>query len=196
MKTAIAISPMMRNALSVAKIPLAAVTASQMRRIAPRIVPMIRPMPPVCARRPWLAAVAPAAWHARPGRQGAPAGTGGVGPDRPRIVVELSGDLGRLRPSVDAALYRLAQESITNARRHARHASCIRVLVSGEPDLVRLTVADDGHPVPPGSRPSSGFGLIGMAERARLLGGTLDAGPNRNRGWTVHAVLPTAGGRS
>jgi signal transduction histidine kinase len=116
--------------------------------------------------------------------------------DRPHIVVELSGDLGRLRPSVDAALYRLAQESITNARRHARHASCIRVLVSGEPDLVRLTVTDDGHPVPPGSRPSSGFGLIGMAERARLLGGTLDAGPNRNRGWTVHAVLPTAGGPS
>jgi signal transduction histidine kinase len=116
--------------------------------------------------------------------------------DRPHIVVELSGDLDRLRPSVNAALYRLAQESITNARRHARHASCVRVLVSGEPDLVRLTVADDGDPVPPGSRPSSGFGLIGMAERARLLGGTLDAGPNRNRGWTVHAVLPRAGGRS
>ena len=50
MKTAIAISPMMANVLSVAKIPPAAVTASQMARIAPRIVVMIRPMYPVC---PW-----------------------------------------------------------------------------------------------------------------------------------------------
>jgi hypothetical protein len=50
MKTAIAIGPMMRNVLSVAKIPPAAMTASQMARTAPRIVPMIRPMSPVCAR--------------------------------------------------------------------------------------------------------------------------------------------------
>src|SRR5271155_1921400 len=52
MKTAIAISPTMRNVLNVAKIPPAAVTASQTARIAPRIIPMIRPMSPVCARRP------------------------------------------------------------------------------------------------------------------------------------------------
>jgi signal transduction histidine kinase len=116
--------------------------------------------------------------------------------DRPRIVVELSGDLVRLRPSADAALYRLAQESITNALRHARHTTCIRVCVSGEPDCVRLVVRDDGDAVPTGARPSPGFGLLGMAERAKLLGGTLEAGPNRNGGWTVHAVLPRAGGRS
>src|SRR5260370_38695882 len=53
MKTAIAISPMRRNVLSVATIPPAAVTASHMTRIAPRIVPMIRPMSPVCARCLW-----------------------------------------------------------------------------------------------------------------------------------------------
>jgi signal transduction histidine kinase len=114
----------------------------------------------------------------------------------PRIVVEISGDLDRLRPSTDAALYRLAQESITNALRHARHATCIRVCVSGEPDCVRLAVHDDGDAVQPGTRPSSGFGLIGMAERAKLLGGTLEAGPNHNGGWAVHAVLPRAGGGS
>ncbi len=51
MKTAIAISPVMRNVLSVAKIPPAAMKASQMARIAPRIVHMIRPMHPVCAQR-------------------------------------------------------------------------------------------------------------------------------------------------
>ena len=50
MKTAIAISPMMRNVLSVATIPAAAVTARHMARIAPMIVPMIRPMSPVCRR--------------------------------------------------------------------------------------------------------------------------------------------------
>jgi signal transduction histidine kinase len=113
--------------------------------------------------------------------------------DRPQIVVELSGDLDRLRPSADAALYRLAQESITNALRHARHATCVCVCVCGEPDCVRLTVADGGDAVPSGFRPSSGFGLIGMAERATLLGGTFEAGPNRDRGWTVRAVLPRAG---
>jgi len=116
--------------------------------------------------------------------------------DRTHVDVELSGDLDGLRPSVDAALYRLAQESITNALRHARHATRIRVTVHGEDDCVRLTVGDDGDPGPFDPRSSSGFGLIGMAERAKLLGGTLDAGPNRNRGWTVQAVLPRGRGGS
>ena len=110
--------------------------------------------------------------------------------DRPQVDVELSGDLDGLRPSVDAALYRLAQESITNALRHARHATRIRVTVHGDDDCVRLTVGDDGDAGAFDPRSTSGFGLIGMAERAKLLGGTLDAGPNRNRGWTVQAVLP------
>jgi hypothetical protein len=55
MKTAIAISAMMRNVLSVAKIPPATVMTSQMARIALRIVPMIRPIYLVCARLPWQA---------------------------------------------------------------------------------------------------------------------------------------------
>ena len=112
--------------------------------------------------------------------------------DRPCVEVELSGDLHGLRPSVDATLYRLAQESITNAVRHARHATRIRVTVRGDNDCVRLTVGDDGDPGSFDAR-SSGFGLIGMAERAKLLGGTLEAGPSRNRGWTVQAVLPRTG---
>ncbi|MCU1485957.1 MAG: putative two-component system sensor kinase, partial [Actinomycetia bacterium] len=107
-----------------------------------------------------------------------------VAGDRPHVDVELSGDLDGLRPSVDATLYRLAQESITNAVRHARHATRIEVRVHGEDDCVRLTVGDDGDAGAFDARSSAGFGLIGMAERAKLLGGTLDAGPNRNRGWT------------
>ena len=62
----------------------------------------------------------------------------------PHVAVELSGDLEGLRPSLDATLYRLAQESITNAVRHARHATRIQVTVRGEPACVRLTVGDDG----------------------------------------------------
>jgi signal transduction histidine kinase len=112
--------------------------------------------------------------------------------ERPRVEVELSGDLDGLRPSVDAAIYRLAQESITNAVRHARHATRVQVAVRGEPDCVRMTVHDDGDPGPFDPRTATGFGLVGMAERAKLLGGTLEAGPNRSRGWTVTAVLPRA----
>ena len=113
---------------------------------------------------------------------------------RPQVDVELRGDLAGLRPSVDAALYRLAQESITNAVRHARHATRVLVTVRGEEDCVRLTVGDDGDSVPFDPDSTSGFGLIGMAERSKLLGGTLRAGPDPHRGWTVEAVLPRGGG--
>ncbi|MEZ0448238.1 sensor histidine kinase [Cellulomonas sp. ICMP 17802] len=108
----------------------------------------------------------------------------------PRVELALVGDLDDLRPAVGVALYRLAQESITNALRHARHASLIDVRVEGGDDCVRLTVVDDGDaPV----RGGSGYGIVGMTERAALLGGTLDAGPGAERGWTVAAVLPREG---
>ena len=61
---------------------------------------------------------------------------------------ELAGDLDGLRPLVGAAIYRIAQESITNAVRHARHATRIDVRVTGETDCVRLTVRDDGDAPP------------------------------------------------
>ena len=109
----------------------------------------------------------------------------------PQIEVDLAGDLTDLRPSVDAAVYRLAQEAITNAVRHARMATVVRVRVCGEHDHVRLTVDDDGQGTVAGAAP--GFGLVGMAERVKLLGGTLEAGPGTGRGWTVTAVLPRHG---
>ena len=113
--------------------------------------------------------------------------------DLPRVNVELSGDLSALRPSVEAAIYRLAQESITNAVQHARHATAINVCVAGDDESVRLTVHDDGDASLPDTSSSSGYGLVGMAERVTLLGGTLEAGPSPDRGWTVNAVLPRAG---
>ena len=58
------------------------------------------------------------------------------------------------------------------------------------PSFVRLHVDDDGDPALAQTAPESGFGLIGMVERATLLGGTCRAGPRLGRGWTVDATLP------
>jgi signal transduction histidine kinase len=105
------------------------------------------------------------------------------------VDVDLSGDLDDLGPSVGAALYRIAQESITNAVRHARAATRVDVRVTGDADCVRLTIRDDGEGSPTGL---VGYGLVGMTERAALLGGSFEAGPGPDRGWTVEAVLPRA----
>jgi len=112
--------------------------------------------------------------------------------DGPRVHIDRSGDLDDLAPSVDAAIYRIAQESVTNAVRHAARATRIDVCVAGDVDLVRVTITDDGEASVNG-RSAGGYGLVGMAERATLLGGTLDAGPDADRGWRVDAVLPKVG---
>jgi signal transduction histidine kinase len=114
------------------------------------------------------------------------------GQTRPCVEVMLAGDLGDLTPAVGAAIYRLAQESITNARRHARNATRVTVAVTGDADQVRLTVDDDGSPRTT-SRAPGGYGLVGMRERAALLGGTFHAGPTAGRGWRVEANLPRTG---
>jgi signal transduction histidine kinase len=113
--------------------------------------------------------------------------------DGPRVDVQLAGDLDDLRPLVGAAVYRIAQESITNAVRHARHATRIDVRVTGDRDCIRLSVRDDGDAATPAADRSSGYGLLGMTERAALLGGRLEASPNDDSGWTVTAVLPRDG---
>ncbi|MFI7060653.1 sensor histidine kinase [Kribbella sp. NPDC050124] len=113
--------------------------------------------------------------------------------ERPRVEVEVSGDLGDLGPAVGAAIYRIAQEAVTNAVRHARHATRIDVRLTSYDGSVRLTVRDNGEAT---SRNPGGYGLVGMTERATLLGGTLAAGPDPDRGWSVDVVLPRkAGGR-
>lgn len=109
--------------------------------------------------------------------------------DWPRVDVRLSGDLDGLPPAVSAALYRIAQEAVTNAMRHARNATRISVEVGGDAHRVQLTVHDDGDTVPTGTH-TPGYGLLGMTERTSLLGGDLRAGPDPDGGWTVEATLP------
>ena len=111
--------------------------------------------------------------------------------DRPAVDVKTSGDVDGLPPAVGTAIYRLAQESITNARRHARHATRIEVDVAVEEASVRLRVSDDGEPSAIRAAAAPGYGLVGMIERAALLDGSCEAGPAPGGGWTVTAVLPT-----
>ncbi|MCA2227016.1 sensor histidine kinase [Nonomuraea aurantiaca] len=117
----------------------------------------------------------------------------GPGHSGPSVDVEISGDVDDLPPSVGAAIYRLAQESVTNARRHARHATRIQVRLSADDTSVHLRVSDDGDSSLKRPARSQGYGLIGMIERADLLGGTCVAGPDPDRGWTVTAILPRTG---
>ncbi len=110
---------------------------------------------------------------------------------RPIVEVAVTGDVSLVPPAVDAVLYRIAQESLTNAVRHAREATRVDIGVRREGGVVVLRVSDDGRP-PSGSPRLPGFGLQGMSERAQLLGGSLTAGPGPERGWVVEAVLPAA----
>lgn len=111
----------------------------------------------------------------------------------PEVDVRIDGAVDDLPKSVGTAIYRLTQESVTNARRHARHATRIEVRVTVGDSSVRLRVSDDGDTGNLRGTSPQGHGLIGMTERAGLLGGKCEAGPNPGRGWTVTAVLPLTG---
>jgi signal transduction histidine kinase len=105
----------------------------------------------------------------------------------PPVDVQLTGVLDDLGPAVGAAVFRIVQESLTNALRHARHATHIVVRVVGDDRQVRFTVTDDGDP---GTSRVPGYGVVGMTERATLLGGTVSIGPGPDRGWVVDGILP------
>jgi signal transduction histidine kinase len=97
--------------------------------------------------------------------------------------------VGEAPPAVGAAAYRIVQEALTNAVRHAGPEPSISVELYEKQGALRLSVADDGSG-PGAGAGNPGFGLIGMRERARSVGGTLDAGPRPAGGFEVLAVLP------
>lgn len=111
-------------------------------------------------------------------------------------TVDLSvvGDAHEVGSTVEAAVYRIVQESITNARTHAQGATRIGVEVVVSDEAVEVTVSDDGRPGRLDGRDrGSGYGLVGMRERVQLLGGSLKAGPAPQGGWIVRASIPRTG---
>lgn len=104
--------------------------------------------------------------------------------------LEVQGDLGRLDPDGQVVVYRVVQEALSNARRHA-DAERVAVVVrtSGDEMLVRIT--DDGRGFAPGSV-TAGLGLVGMQERARLAGGRVAVDSAPGRGTVVELRLPCA----
>ncbi|NTW42187.1 MAG: hypothetical protein HGA44_20300 [Cellulomonadaceae bacterium] len=87
------------------------------------------------------------------------------------------------------AVYRIVQESLTNALRYAPATALVDVTISRSPSSVEVVVTDTGAGALVVDQGGAGHGLVGMRERVEVYGGTVTAGPWRG-GWRVHAVLP------
>jgi signal transduction histidine kinase len=114
----------------------------------------------------------------------------GFEPTGLRVAVTLSGRQRTVPTTVDVTAYRIVQEALTNVHKHA-DADAARVEVAYLPDRLTITVDDDGPArVRAASGPGDGFGLIGMRERAAVVGGRLEALPRAEGGYRVTAQLP------
>lgn len=105
------------------------------------------------------------------------------------VSLALAPPPGEIAPSVGVTAYRIVQEALSNAVRHAPGAA-IDVSVTADARAITIRVHDDGAPDATASPSSGGHGVRGMQERAALLGGRACAGPDPAGGWTVTAVLP------
>ncbi|QCX75950.1 Nitrate/nitrite sensor protein NarX [Streptomyces sp. YIM 121038] len=110
----------------------------------------------------------------------------------PPVTVEVEHGLEeRLPADLAATAHHIVREALTNVRKHAADATAVRVTVRLAEGGLEVRVTDDGAPAPsPGPGDRGGFGLVGLAERVRALGGHLAAGPRPGGGWEVRAVLP------
>lgn len=102
------------------------------------------------------------------------------------VRLTMVGSSESLPPGVDLTAYRIAQEALTNARRHAPGAD-VDIELRYENDSLHLEVRDNG---PGAEAESDGHGIVGMRERAEMIGGTLQAGPREDGGFSVLADLP------
>jgi signal transduction histidine kinase len=109
---------------------------------------------------------------------------------RAGLPVELTveGEPRVLPPGVDLTAYRIVQEALTNAHKHAGPAHA-HVLLHYESEAVELEVTNDGR-ISPNGDDSVGLGLVGMRERVALYDGTFEAGPRAGGGYAVRARLP------
>lgn len=101
----------------------------------------------------------------------------------------VSGAQRTLPRTVDVALYRLAQEALTNVVKHGRNVSRVDVNLRYGEDRVELLVRDDGEDAP--APDGGGHGVVGMRERLALHDGTLTVGPQDGGGFAVRATIPT-----
>lgn len=106
----------------------------------------------------------------------------------PHVHLTKEGPQVPLTPAMEHALHRIVRESLHNAEKHGRGVTRVDVRLDTTGAAVLLTVTDNGQPVR--APATGGFGLVGMRERATLVGGRLEAGPIPGGGWRVHAELP------
>jgi len=111
-------------------------------------------------------------------------------------TMEVLGERRRLAPETELALFRVAQEALNNVRRHAQ-ASHVALTVEFDSGAVRMAIEDNGQGFAPPTRstdlaPEGKLGLMGMHERARLLGGTLEVQSQPGQGTRVVATVPIA----
>jgi two-component system, NarL family, sensor histidine kinase DevS len=95
----------------------------------------------------------------------------------------------RLTPEAETTVYRIVQESLTNVVKHA-HAAAVDLAVRCDGREVEISVADDGVGFDPDGAGATGFGLLGMSERAELAGGELSVRSGRGAGTVIRARLP------
>jgi PAS domain S-box-containing protein len=100
----------------------------------------------------------------------------------------------RLAPPLENALFRIVQESLTNARRHSR-SDRLRIELTQAEGFVRVEVRDWGVGFDPAQVPAGRFGLSGVRERARLLGGTAEIQSAPNQGTQIRVALPLVEGQ-
>jgi signal transduction histidine kinase len=120
--------------------------------------------------------------------EGLVSGWNGRNRGTPRFEIALEGTLDRLPLAIGADLYRIAQEAITNAAKHAHAMRIILRLEATETDIV-LSVTDDGPAQDEAARP--GMGLLGMRERVAILGGRLSVASGVS-GTVLRATIPVA----
>jgi signal transduction histidine kinase len=104
------------------------------------------------------------------------------------VSLEVLGDRPSLSAGVELSAYRIVQEALTNALKHARGASA-SVVIRHQPDMLDLIVRDDGRGEATGLD-RGGHGLVGMRERVAMYGGTFEAGHERPVGFAVRVRLP------
>lgn len=116
----------------------------------------------------------------------------GEGPVDLQITPETEAALGRLPVPLGRDAYRIVQEGLTNARKHAPGASVQVAVGGGVGGLLTVEVRSGSPTRPSNGLVGSGTGLVGVAERVRLAGGRLDHGPDGDGGYRLAAVLPWA----